>query len=131
MNSENSNNSDDVQLDTGVRWIWGAALGLVGASFIEIGMADAGWSVAGVLWALLGVAMVVKAIIMLKEIAKILEPYCDKIVYNGNHYTCYPKGYNRTITFASSSSDTNQHRQVFRDFRKYAGIIIEELLHMD
>jgi len=71
MNNENSNGSDDVQLDTGLRWFWGAVLGLVGGSFIEIGMADAGWSFAGVIWVLLGVAMVVKATIMLKEIAKI------------------------------------------------------------
>lgn len=63
-----------------------------------------------------------------KKIQKVLEKYCDKIVYNGKHYTCYPKGYKGTITFASSSSDRNQHKQVYRDFRKYAGIIIEELL---
>jgi len=72
MNNDNSSNSQDAQMDTGLRWFWGAALGLVGSSFIEIGMADAGWSIAGVVWVLLGVAMIIKAIIMLKEVAKVL-----------------------------------------------------------
>lgn len=66
-----------------------------------------------------------------QKIEKILEKYCDKIVHHQKHYTCYPKGYNRTITFAASSSDKNQCRQVYRDFRKYAGIIIEELKHVN
>lgn len=65
-----------------------------------------------------------------KRIKEILEPYCDKIAYNNNHYTCYPKGYDKTITFAASSSDGNQHKQVYRDFRKYVGVEIKELLHI-
>ena len=62
------------------------------------------------------------------KIAKIVAPYCDRIRFNSKHYTCFPKGYNRTITFAASSSDRNQAKQVFRDFRRYAGIEIVELL---
>lgn len=61
-----------------------------------------------------------------RDIVKILLPYCDRIRFNGKHYTCYPKGYKGTITFASSSSDVNQTSQIFRDFRKYVGIIITE-----
>lgn len=61
------------------------------------------------------------------KIAEILQKYCDRIRFDGNHYVCYPKGYNKTITFASSSSDINQRAQIFRDFRKYAGIIVVEL----
>ena len=72
MNTDNSKNSEDIQLDTGLRWLWGAALGLVGSTFVDIGMAEAGWSIAGAVWALLGVAMIIKAVIMLKEVAKIL-----------------------------------------------------------
>lgn len=62
-----------------------------------------------------------------KKIAKILWKYCDDIRYNGKHYTCYPKGYNRTISFASSSSDNYQAYQIYADFRRYAGIIVHEL----
>lgn len=64
------------------------------------------------------------------KLCRVLKPYCDKIVLNGRHYVCYPKGYNGIITFASSSSDRNQHRQVYRDFRKYAGLEINELLKL-
>jgi hypothetical protein len=62
-----------------------------------------------------------------KMLVKILTPYCDRIRFNDTHYVCYPKGYNKTIAFAASSSDRNQASQIFRDFRKYAGIIIKEL----
>lgn len=62
-----------------------------------------------------------------KDLIKIIEPYCDKIRFNGKHYTCYPKEYDRTITISASPSDRNREHQVFRDFRRYANIIINEL----
>lgn len=62
----------------------------------------------------------------IKKLIKLVSKYCDRIRHNGKHYVCYPKGIKRTITIASSSSDRNQYRQVFREFRR-CGIIIKEL----
>lgn len=62
-----------------------------------------------------------------KKLIEILIPYCRKIRYGGKHYICYPKDTQvRTITFSAKSSDINQHRQVFREFRR-CGIIIKKL----
>lgn len=72
MTDNTQENHDDAQMDTGLRWFWGAALALVGSTFIEIGMADVGWTITRIVWVLLGMAMIIKAIIMLKEVAKVL-----------------------------------------------------------
>lgn len=61
-----------------------------------------------------------------KELLKILIPYCDKIDYNGKHYKAFVKGTNNVIAIASTSSDRNFDRQVYRDFRRI-GVIIKEL----
>lgn len=62
----------------------------------------------------------------IKKLLKIVEPYCDNIVFNSKHYKLYVKGTNKIIVVSASSSDRYYHTQVFRDFRML-GIIINEL----
>lgn len=61
-----------------------------------------------------------------KQLLKIVEPYCDKIIYNGNHHKLYIKDTNKIIVVSHTSSDRYYHTQVFRDFRRLE-IIIKEL----
>lgn len=61
-----------------------------------------------------------------KDVLKILIPYCRLIRRCGsNHYIAYPWGSTRSITFASTPSDRNWYKQVFREFRRCGVIIIE------
>lgn len=61
-----------------------------------------------------------------RQLLKIIWPYCDRIVFNGNHYKAYPKGCKGVIVISASASDRNFASQVFRDFRRM-GVIINEL----
>lgn len=63
---------------------------------------------------------------MSKKFIDLVAPYCDKIVYNGNHYKAYVKGTDGIVTIAGTSSDRNFLRQVYRDFRRL-GVIVKEL----
>jgi hypothetical protein len=62
----------------------------------------------------------------IKELLDKIAPYCDKIIKGNKHIKAYVKGTNSVITIASTSSDRNFHRQVYRDFRR-KGVIIKEL----
>jgi len=61
------------------------------------------------------------------EVIEIVAPYCDKIRHGRKHWVCYPKGTNITISISGTSSDNYFHTQVFREFRRRAGITIEAL----
>jgi len=63
----------------------------------------------------------------INKIITIITPYCDRIVHSGGHYKAYPKGVKSIIVISASSSDINNNRQVYRDFRR-VGHIIKELL---
>lgn len=64
-----------------------------------------------------------------RKLLKALEPYCDKIRYNGRHLVCYPTGLKRTITMSVTPSDIHAYDMAYREFRR-EGIIIEELRHI-
>lgn len=61
-----------------------------------------------------------------RHFMKLIEPYCDRVEYNGNHYKAYVKGTDGIVTIAGTSSDRNFLRQVYRDFRRL-GVIVKEL----
>jgi hypothetical protein len=60
-----------------------------------------------------------------KDLIKIVGKYCSKINYNNKHYMCHLLN-GKTATIASTSSDTNYFRQVYRDFRRN-GVFIKEI----
>ena len=62
-----------------------------------------------------------------RDVIKAIEPFCDKIVYNGSHYKAYVKDTSKIVVISATPSDRNFNRQVYRDFRRI-GIIVEELL---
>ncbi|MFA6325062.1 MAG: hypothetical protein WCX46_02430 [Candidatus Paceibacterota bacterium] len=61
----------------------------------------------------------------IKNLIKIINPYCRSITHNGKHYKAtLPTG--KVITISSTSSDSSFHKMVFQDFRRQ-GIIINDL----
>ena len=53
-----------------------------------------------------------------KDLLKLIEPYCDRIIHGSRHYKAYVKGTNKVITISNTSTDWNRHYAVSRDFRR-------------